>query len=69
MGGMYAGMGKAPDNTFRLLGRCDLFVCLSTPDFYCYLLASRSLGIGLTGTSIEPIPANINGAHALGLFT
>jgi hypothetical protein len=64
-----SGMGKAPANTARLLDRCNIFVYISTNDFYSYQQSTSSQGLGLTGSEIEPIATNIKGPNALGLYT
>ena len=63
------GMGKAPANTKRLIGKCDVTVYLSTPDFYIYQQAIALQGTGLTGSEIAPVSTNIKGENTLGLFT
>jgi hypothetical protein len=62
------GMGPAPANTIRLLDRSDIFVYLSTPDYYTYYQVALTSGTGLTGSEIAPIYTNVKG-NALGLFT
>ena len=63
------GMGQAPPNTIRLLDRTDIFIYLSTPDYYSYYQVSLTAGTGLTGSEISPVYTNIKGDNALGLFT
>ena len=63
------GMGAAPSGIYRLIGRCQLYVYMSTNDFNAYLNVANSAGTGLTGDQIEPTWTNISGSHVLGLFT
>ena len=63
------GMGPAPLGVYRLLGRCQLFVYISTNDFNTYVQVSEAAGTGLTGSSIEPTWTNIAGKNVLGLYT
>jgi hypothetical protein len=63
------GMGTAPASTARLIDRVEIFVYLSTLDYYTYLQAAAIQGVGLTGNEIEPIYTNVKGNNALGLFT
>ncbi|MES2704320.1 MAG: hypothetical protein V4649_16885 [Bacteroidota bacterium] len=63
-----AGMGDAPANIIRLLDRCDLFLYLSTPDFYTYQQVVANQGTGLTGSEIQPTYTNIKGKNTMGLF-
>lgn len=68
-GAVASALDPAPANTYRLLGRCNISVYLSTLDFNNYEQSSLTQGTGLTGTEIEPIYSNIKGTDALGLFT
>ena len=64
-----SGMGTAPQFTVRLLDRSDIFVYITTLDYYHYQQASLTQGIGLTGNEIEPVYTNVKGPNALGLYT
>jgi hypothetical protein len=64
-----SGMGPAPTNQIRLLGKVNLSVYLGTQDFLNYQNNSLTQGIGLTGSEIEPVYTNVKGLDALGLFT
>ena len=64
-----SGMGTAPQLTIRLLDKCDIFVYLTTLDYYNYQQSSLTQGVGLTGNEIEPIYTNVKGPGALGLYT
>ncbi len=64
-----SGLGAAPDNTVRLLDRCDITVYLSTTDYNNYRQAIQVQGNGLTASEIAPVYTNIKGANVLGLFT
>jgi len=66
---VFTAMGKAPLNIDRLLQKCDIFVYLSTPDYYHYMELASTQGVGLTANEIEPIYTNISGANALGIYT
>jgi hypothetical protein len=66
---IFAGMGNAPPNIFRLINKCEIIVFLSTIDFYNYAQASNIQNTGITGTYAEPIASNIKGTDAIGLFT
>jgi hypothetical protein len=65
-----SGMGPTPDaSIYRLIDRAELFIYLSTPDFYTYQQAIANQGVGLTGNEIEPTYTNIQGANVYGLYT
>ncbi len=63
------GMYKAPENTVRLMDRCELIMYLGTQDFYNYIKVEALQGTGLTGNEIQPTYTNIKGANVLGLYT
>ncbi len=52
---MATGLGPAPANTYRLIGRCTLSVYLSTQEYNNYYQNSLAQGTGLTGSEIEPV--------------
>ena len=64
-----AGMGTAPANTIRLIDKCTLFAYYSTHDYHVYENLAQTAGTGLTGSEIEPLYTNIQGANVLGLYT
>ncbi len=66
---IYAGMGVAPANVYRLIDQCDMTVYLTTKDYDNYQQAAATQGLGLTGSEIEPIYTNIKGANTIGLYT
>jgi len=66
---IYGSMGRAPANIYRLIDRCDLTAYFSTFDYSNYIEQSALLGVGLTGSTIEPLPNNIKGKAAVGIFT
>lgn len=63
------GLGVAPANTVRLMGRCEMFFYLGTPDFNTYIQIASIQGTGLTGSEIQPTYTNLKGKNVLGLFT
>jgi hypothetical protein len=64
-----SGMGVAPANTYRLMGRIGLFVYLGSQDYNSYYQNALTQGLGLTGNEIEPSYTNVSGGNTLGLFT
>ena len=64
-----SGMGKAPNNIYRIFSRCQLFMYLGTADYLTYEQIGLTQGTGLTANEIEPTYTNIKGANVKGLFT
>ncbi len=62
-------MVRAPENTVRLMDRCELLMYLGTEDFYNYIKVEALQGTGLTGNEIQPTFTNLKGANVLGLYT
>ncbi|PQJ11112.1 hypothetical protein CJD36_014180 [Flavipsychrobacter stenotrophus] len=62
-------MVRAPENTVRLMDRCELIMYLGTQDFYDYVKVEELQGTGLTGNEIQPTYTNVKGANVLGLYT
>lgn len=62
-------MVKAPENTVRLMDRCELIVYLGTHDFYNYIKVESLQGTGLTGNEIQPTFTNVKGQNVLGLYS